>query len=61
MYMNGPLPKRENSIIEVTLFDSNQLGVWKKNQLKKSTKENSISSRLNMLNELKMNQTEVEK
>ena len=28
--MNGPLPKRENSIIEVTLFDSNQLGVWKK-------------------------------
>ena len=59
--MNGPLPKRENSIIEVTLFDSNQLGVWKKNQLKKSTKENSISSRLNMLNELKMNQTEVEK
>ena len=34
--MNGPLPKRENSIIEVTLFDSNQLGVWKKNQLKKN-------------------------
>ena len=59
--MNGPLPKRKNSIIEVTLFDSNQLGVRKKNQWKKSTKENLISSRLNMLNELKMNQTEVEK
>ena len=59
--MSGPLPKRKNSIIEVTVFDSNQLGVWKKNQLKKSTKENLISSRLNMLNELKMNQTEVEK